>query len=114
MSNRRHPGSSRTAASALAVMPARNSSRRPGRTSICTIRLNIRRPSVVRPCMQPCIQDRRNGGKRDAMTEDRYSPEHLRAFGAAVLGTLGAPTVDAELVADSLIQADLWGHGSHG
>jgi LDH2 family malate/lactate/ureidoglycolate dehydrogenase len=48
------------------------------------------------------------------MTEERYSPDHLRDFGARVLETLGAPPADAALVADSLVQADLWGHGSHG
>ena len=48
------------------------------------------------------------------MTEQRYSPDHLRDFGARVLETLGVPSADAALVADSLVQADLWGHGSHG
>ena len=48
------------------------------------------------------------------MTEDRYSPEELRTFGARVLESLGVPPTDAALVADSLVQADLWGHGSHG
>jgi LDH2 family malate/lactate/ureidoglycolate dehydrogenase len=48
------------------------------------------------------------------MTEQRYSPDHLRNFGARVLETLGVPSADAALVADSLVQADLWGHGSHG
>jgi LDH2 family malate/lactate/ureidoglycolate dehydrogenase len=31
-----------------------------------------------------------------------------------VLGSLGVPDADAALVADSLVQADLWGHSSHG
>jgi LDH2 family malate/lactate/ureidoglycolate dehydrogenase len=44
----------------------------------------------------------------------RISPEALRAFGAAVLRTNGVPADDAALVADSLTQADLWGHQSHG
>ena len=48
------------------------------------------------------------------MTEQRYPPDHLRDFGARVLETLGVPSADAALVADSLVQADLWGHGSHG
>ena len=48
------------------------------------------------------------------MTEQRYSPDHLRDFGTRVLETLGVPSADAALVADSLVQADLWGHGSHG
>ena len=48
------------------------------------------------------------------MTEERHTPEALRAFGGRVLETLGVPAADAALVADSLVQADLWGHGSHG
>ncbi len=48
------------------------------------------------------------------MTDERYAPDHLRNFGARVLETLGVPSADAALVADSLVQADLWGHGSHG
>jgi len=48
------------------------------------------------------------------MTEERYSPDDLRAFGSRVLGSLGVAVTDAALVADSLVQADLWGHGSHG
>ena len=49
-----------------------------------------------------------------AMTEQRYAPEVLRGFGADVLRALGMPVADAALVAESLVQADLWGHGSHG
>src|SRR5688572_15613785 len=48
------------------------------------------------------------------MSTVRISPEDLRTFGAEVLGALGVPGDDARLVADSLVQADLWGHGSHG
>jgi LDH2 family malate/lactate/ureidoglycolate dehydrogenase len=48
------------------------------------------------------------------MSEHRTSPEALRAFCTRVLGVLGVPPGDAELVADSLVQADLWGHQSHG
>jgi LDH2 family malate/lactate/ureidoglycolate dehydrogenase len=48
------------------------------------------------------------------MAEQRYSPDDLRTFGARVLETLGVPSADAALVADSLVQADLWGHASHG
>jgi len=44
----------------------------------------------------------------------RLSPESLRRFAASVLGTLDVPAGDAALVADSLVQADLWGHQSHG
>jgi LDH2 family malate/lactate/ureidoglycolate dehydrogenase len=48
------------------------------------------------------------------MGEQRHAPEDLRSFGSRVLETLGVPSADAALVADSLVQADLWGHGSHG
>src|SRR3954471_21737655 len=48
------------------------------------------------------------------MTEERYAAERLRRFGGEVLEVLGLPAPDAALVADSLVQADLWGHGSHG
>ena len=48
------------------------------------------------------------------MTEERIEPELLRAFGTGVLTALGVPGDDAALVADSLVQADLWGHQSHG
>src|SRR3954452_15727875 len=48
------------------------------------------------------------------MTGARLAPRQLASFGTAVLGTLGVPAADAALVADSLVQADLWGHSSHG
>lgn len=38
----------------------------------------------------------------------------IREFGSAALQALGVPGKDAELVIDSLIQAELWGHSSHG
>lgn len=41
-------------------------------------------------------------------------PQRLRAFAAAVYAGAGLPPADAELVADTLVQADLWGHQSHG
>jgi LDH2 family malate/lactate/ureidoglycolate dehydrogenase len=44
----------------------------------------------------------------------RLDPVRLAGFGAQVLGRLGVPGTDAELVADSLVTADLWGHPSHG
>ena len=48
------------------------------------------------------------------MTQARLSPARLRDFGTRVLVVLGVPEQDAALVADSLVQADLWGHQSHG
>ncbi len=44
----------------------------------------------------------------------RIAPEALRQFGTRVLVSLGVPAADGALVADSLVQADLWGHQSHG
>ena len=44
----------------------------------------------------------------------RLSPQLLRTFGTQVLASLGVPEDDGALVADSLVQADLWGHQSHG
>lgn len=38
----------------------------------------------------------------------------LVRFGAAVYASAGVPQPDAELLADTLVQADLWGHQSHG
>jgi LDH2 family malate/lactate/ureidoglycolate dehydrogenase len=47
-------------------------------------------------------------------TNQRIDPERLVAFGAAVYESVGVPPDDARLVADTLVQADLWGHQSHG
>jgi LDH2 family malate/lactate/ureidoglycolate dehydrogenase len=44
----------------------------------------------------------------------RVSPDHLRSFAAAVYERANVPADDARLVADALVQADLWGHQSHG
>jgi LDH2 family malate/lactate/ureidoglycolate dehydrogenase len=38
----------------------------------------------------------------------------LRDFAAAVYAACGMPDADARLAADTLVQADLWGHQSHG
>ncbi|GAA2738029.1 Ldh family oxidoreductase [Pedococcus aerophilus] len=38
----------------------------------------------------------------------------LRRFGARVLEAEGVPAVDAELLSDTLVTAELWGHASHG
>jgi LDH2 family malate/lactate/ureidoglycolate dehydrogenase len=38
----------------------------------------------------------------------------LIEFGAAVYASAGVPEADARLLADTLVQADLWGHQSHG
>ncbi|WP_433020469.1 Ldh family oxidoreductase [Kribbella sp. CA-294648] len=44
----------------------------------------------------------------------RSRPGALRAFASAVLRSEGVPGPDAELLADTLVMAELWGHASHG
>lgn len=41
-------------------------------------------------------------------------PVRLIEFAAAVYAGQGVPDKDARLIADTLVQADLWGHQSHG
>ena len=45
---------------------------------------------------------------------ERVRPDALAGFITAVYRRLGLPQGDAALVADSLVQAELWGHPSHG
>lgn len=42
------------------------------------------------------------------------APERLLEFATSVYEAAGMPPDDARLVADTLVQADLWGHQSHG
>src|SRR3970282_1910476 len=44
----------------------------------------------------------------------RVDASRLTEFAAAVYAGSGMPEADARLVADTLVQADLWGHQSHG
>lgn len=44
----------------------------------------------------------------------RIDPAGLLEFAAAVYARAGVPEADARLMADTLVQADLWGHQSHG
>jgi len=44
----------------------------------------------------------------------RFDPQRLIDFATAVYAGEGVPADDARLVADTLVQADLWGHQSHG
>jgi len=44
----------------------------------------------------------------------RISADKLLDFATAVYGSAGMPQADARLAADTLVQADLWGHQSHG
>jgi LDH2 family malate/lactate/ureidoglycolate dehydrogenase len=48
------------------------------------------------------------------MTTPRIDADRLIDFGTAVYHGVGMPEADARLVADTLVQADLWGHQSHG
>ena len=49
------------------------------------------------------------------MTESpRIRPDRLLEFATAVYVKAGMPAADAHLAADTLVQADLWGHQSHG
>ena len=48
------------------------------------------------------------------MTARRIDPLSLIEFATAVYSGAGVPADDASLLADSLVQADLWGHQSHG
>lgn len=47
------------------------------------------------------------------MTE-RVRPERLAAFAGDVLASAGVPGADAAFVAGCLVEAELWGHPSHG
>ncbi|OGA50728.1 MAG: lactate dehydrogenase [Betaproteobacteria bacterium RIFCSPLOWO2_12_FULL_62_58] len=48
------------------------------------------------------------------MSRSTIGPERLIDFAAAVYAGEGVPEPDARLLADTLVQADLWGHQSHG
>lgn len=49
------------------------------------------------------------------MTATRHvDPSRLLDFATAVYTAVGMPDADARLAADTLVQADLWGHQSHG
>ncbi len=48
------------------------------------------------------------------MTKKRFSAQRLAEFATSSYLALGLPEADARLLADSLVQADLWGHQSHG
>ena len=48
------------------------------------------------------------------MDEQGIDPARLQAFATTLFAALKVPHFDAVLIADSLVQADLWGHQSHG
>ena len=45
---------------------------------------------------------------------DRAEPERLLKFATSIYEAVGMRSQDARLCADTLVQADLWGHQSHG
>jgi LDH2 family malate/lactate/ureidoglycolate dehydrogenase len=49
-----------------------------------------------------------------AVTEQRYAADDVIDHGVKILTAHGVPDVDAQLVAESLVTADMWGHPSHG
>jgi len=49
-----------------------------------------------------------------AMTTGRVEVNSLRDFATTVYVSIGMPEADALIAADTLVQADLWGHQSHG
>jgi LDH2 family malate/lactate/ureidoglycolate dehydrogenase len=51
---------------------------------------------------------------QDAAALVRVSPQRLLQFVEAVYASAGASEADARVAADSMVQADLWGHQSHG
>lgn len=48
------------------------------------------------------------------MTNYRCHHDALKNFASLVYQQYGVPGIDADILADTLIQADLWGHQSHG
>ncbi len=48
------------------------------------------------------------------MLQNRIDAGALIDFATAVYASAGVPEADARLIADTLVQADLWGHQSHG
>ena len=48
------------------------------------------------------------------MPTNHITSTRLIDFAAAVYASAGVPAADAHLIADTLVQADLWGHQSHG
>ena len=51
---------------------------------------------------------------QDEAYSPTINPDVLSTFAAQILATLPVPEPDAALLADSLVQAELWGHQSHG
>src|SRR3712207_4171479 len=47
-------------------------------------------------------------------TQLRFQAEELARFAAAVLGAVGVPAADAQVVADALVEAQVRGVASHG
>jgi len=52
--------------------------------------------------------------EQQAVMSERIDADRLQEVAAAVYRSIGVPEQDAWLAADTLVQADLWGHQSHG
>lgn len=53
-------------------------------------------------------------GEQNLENFELFEIDRLRSFCQQVLIKVGVPRIDAELLADTLLQAELWGHSSHG
>jgi LDH2 family malate/lactate/ureidoglycolate dehydrogenase len=71
--------------------------------------------STAGPAAQNATAGRPEQERILAMDEVRQvNAGKLRDFAAAAFAKVGMPEADAHLTADTLVQADLWGHQSHG
>ena len=55
-----------------------------------------------------------NLNEKEFTLNQPLDPERVKALAAAVYRSIGVPEQEALLAADTLVQADLWGHQSHG
>ena len=55
-----------------------------------------------------------SGPADGADASPRYDPDELRSFAAGVLRSVGMPRDKAAVVAEGLVEADLYGHTTHG
>ncbi|MDP4969017.1 MAG: Ldh family oxidoreductase, partial [Burkholderiaceae bacterium] len=51
---------------------------------------------------------------KEFVANQPLDPARVQALAAAVYRSIGVPEQEAWLAADTLVQADLWGHQSHG
>ena len=60
------------------------------------------------------VDTERRAPPPDTATGDRFDAEDLRAVAAGALAAVGMPEDKAAVVADGLVEADLYGHTTHG